>query len=757
MKRLNLPTATLAGLAGLVGMAAAAGAAEVLVEAEAFDRTGGWVIDQQFMDVMGSPYLLAHGLGRPVKTAATQVEFPETGTYHLWVRTKDWVPEDEWSPGRFTVVVDGTPADAVFGMAKPEWHWQPGGTVRVKQKRVRIELVDMTGFEGRCDALYFTTHSSVRPPAEAGAEMDAWRRRLLGLPETPPSAGEFDVVVTGGGIAGTSAAVAAARLGSRVALVQDRPVLGGNASAEIRVHTGGDAGPNIVPEINAPYRAGAGAEPHPTLRFDRRRHAVVRAEKNIHLFLNTHVFRVQTQGDRITSADGKHIRTGKELRFAAPVFIDCTGDGWVGFWAGAEYRVGREARDRHNESIAPEKADRMTLGTSLMWGSRKTDHPVHFPELPWAQKIAKDMEATEGNWTWEYGHYLDTVEDAEEIRDYLLRAIYGAWSNAKNGSDQAKYANLELSHVPFVAGKRESRRLIGDYILTQGDIQACRQFPDGVAEGSWSIDLHYPKDYEKYPFRTYAEFNKVKPYPIPYRCLYSKNIDNLLMAGRCVSLTHVALGSVRVMNTGGQLGVAAGVAAYLCNKHKTTPRGVYKEHLDELLDILAGRGEYEGALAPSAEAARAAAMPVPEAGDVAAGVLTASSTRCTGGYPLTDVPDDLLGAACVTAARGDYHAPGAAYAFTVDRPATVFLAVHDRGSAGLPEGWTRTDRRIRWKTGSGKKVYTDTLWRMDVEKGRVEVPPHLGREGRTYGLPHLAIVVPKQGDTVTVTPVSPQG
>jgi len=362
------------------------------------------------------------------------------------------------------------------------------------------------------------------------------------------------------------------------------------------------------------------------------------------------------------------------------------------------------------------------------------------------------MEATGGNWTWEYGHYLDTIKDAEEIRDYLLRAIYGAWSNAKNGSNQAKYANLELSHVPFVAGKRESRRLIGDTILTQGDIQACRQFPDGVAHGSWSIDLHYPKDYEKYPFRTYAQFNKVKPYPIPYRCLYSKNIANLLMAGRNVSLTHVALGSVRVMNTGGQLGVATGAAAFLAKKHSTTPRGVYREHLQELLDILQGRGEYEGALEPTGEAARIAAEPVPLPTDLAVGTLTVSSARCTGGYPVADVPEELVGLPCVTVLRGPMGAPGAAYAFTVDRPATVYLAVHDRGNARLPKGWEKTGLRLQWKTGSDTKTYTDTVWRKDVPAGRVDVPPHLGREGKYYGLPHLVSVKPKEGAAIEVKP-----
>ena len=589
-----LPIFRTALAAGLVlGGGAAAGAAEVLVETESVGERGGWVVDQQFMDVMGSPYLLAHGLGRPVAPARTQVEFPAPGAYRLWVRTKDWVPGHQ--PGRFMVVVDGAPARAVFGTQGRGWLWQDGGTVEVRAKSASVEVVDVTGFDGRCDALLFTTDVGLVPPNEPGPAMDTWRRRLLGLPDVPPSAGEFDVVVVGGGIAGTSAAVAAARLGCRVALVHDRPVLGGNASAEIRVHTGGQPGDRIVGEINATYDKEAGAEPHPARGFDERRHAVVEAEKNVQVFLNTHVFRARTEGRRIASVDGRHVMLGKELRFAAPIFIDCTGDGSVGAWAGAEFRVGREARAEHGESIAPEKADRMLLGTSLMWGTRETDHETAFPLVPWCKDVARDLEAAGGDWTWEYGHYLDTITEAEEIRDYLLRAIYGAWSNAKNGSNQARYARRELSHVPYVAGKRESRRLIGDYILTQGDLEASRPLPDGVATGSWSIDLHVPTDY---PFRAKAEFNKVEPYPIPLRCLYSRTIENLMMAGRSISVTHVALGSTRVMNTGGQMGVAVGAAAWLCKKHATVPRGIYEKHLDELLDIVNGRGPYKDALKP---------------------------------------------------------------------------------------------------------------------------------------------------------------
>lgn len=739
----------LSTFAFLVAAAPAAGAAEVLVEAESFAERGGWVVDQQFMDIMGSPYLLAHGMGRPVAPARTHVEFPEPGAYRLWVRTKDWIPEHH--PGTFKVVIDGVPAAAVFGMKGKGWIWQDGGTIEVRGRKAWVELADLTGFEGRCDALYFTTDTNAKPPNEPGEAMDAWRRRLLRLPAVPPSAGQFDAVVVGGGIAGTSAAIAAARMGCKVALVQDRPVLGGNASSEIRVHTGGQVGPNIVGEINAPYNKGAGVTPHPTLRLDQRRHAVVEAEKNITLFLNVHAFRVRTEGGRITSVDGKHIVTGVELRFEAPVFIDCTGDGSIGYWAGAEYRMGREGRRSHDESIAPDTSDKMTLGASLMWGSVAGAEESTFPKVPWGVEVAKDMEAVQGNWTWEYGHYLHTIRDAEEIRDTMFRAIYGAFSNAKNGKDRAKHAKRQLSHVPYVGGKRESRRLIGDYILTQGDLQATRQFPDGVATGSWSIDLHYPKDFKKYPFRTYAQFNKVKPYPIPFRCLYSKDVENLMMAGRDVSVTHVALGSTRVMNTCGQMGVAVGAAAGLCKKHGATPRGVYKEHLEELLDILAGRGDYEGALRPTGAAAQAAAMSVPDASGLEVGAVRKGAHRCTGGYEIVEMPDDLAGLPCVTVTRGSWQAPGAGYAFEVDRPATVYLAVHERGHANLPKGWQKTDMQILWKTPGSDRTYTDRVFRQDFPPGNVRIPPHTGTDGTNYGLPHMAIVRGKDGANVSVT------
>lgn len=557
-------------------------AAELLVEAESFRYHGGWVLDPQFLDVMGSPYLLAHGLGRPVANARTEVELPSAGRYAVWVRTKDWVPE--YDPGRFKVLIDGHGLATVFGTRGRDWMWHGAGIVEIGSRKVSIELEDLTGFDARCDALFFTTDYSFVPPREPDERMYTWRRKLLGLPEVPPAAGLFNAVVVGGGISGCSAALAAGRLGLAVALIQNRPVLGGNASSEIRIHPWGPPKWAIVDEV-----AGAGRE------------EVMRAETKASLFLGWHAFRVQKDGNRILSLDAKNTRTNRELRFSTPVFIDCTGDGAIGYWAGAEYREGREARSEHNESLAPEVADRMTHGDTLRFAVRMGDAPCPFPNVPWATAVSKDFIDLSGKplHYWEAGHWLDSATEAEYSRDQLFRAIYGTFSTAKTKHPK-KLANLELTWVSHIAARGESRRLMGDHILTENDIRNATPFPDAVALGPGCFFcLHLPSD--RYEFRNDPDASKLQwtnktPNPIPFRCLYSRNIANLMMAGRCLSATHVAYASVKVMKTGGKTGVAVGAAAYLCKKHDTTPRGVYQNHIRELQDIVFQRGEYERAL-----------------------------------------------------------------------------------------------------------------------------------------------------------------
>jgi hypothetical protein len=577
----------------LLLLCASSSAGEViLVEAEGFQERGGWVVDQQFMDQMGSPFLLAHGLGEPVADASTTVKVAEAGTYQVYVRTRDWVAPH--GPGKFQVLVDGQPLKPAFGtQGDGKWFWQDGGRVELKAGTVKVALKDLTGFEGRCDAVLFVKDGAVKPPDDLTG-MAAFRRKALGLPEKPQDAGMFDLVVVGGGVAGTCAAISAARLGLKVALIQDRPVLGGNNSSEIRVHRGGGVGGpfpknnDVLNDLGSSGRGNAGAAES---YGDAPKLKAVQAEKNIALFLNTHVFAVEKDAERIKAVIGKGVLTGEELRFAGAFFADCTGDGTVGFLGGADFRQGRESKAETGEALAPEKADRQTMGSSNLWYSKQTVGPAPFPECPWALKATS--EATKGDWEWESGFTLDQVADAEKVRDHNLRAIYGTWDYTKNrGPNKAKHASLKLDWVAYVAGKRESRRLLGDVILTQQDVVEQRPFPDACFVTTWTIDLHYPmpantKDFAGEEFRSVAKHVTIKPYAVPFRCLYSRNVPNLFMAGRNISVTHVALGTVRVMNTTGMMGTVVGRAAYLCGKLNVGPRELYSQHLDELKRLLA--------------------------------------------------------------------------------------------------------------------------------------------------------------------------
>ena len=572
------------------------GADCLLVEARAFADHGGWVLDPQFEDVMGAPYLLAHGMGKPVANATTAVQFPSTGTYTLWVRTRTWCPGPWEAPGRYRIHIDGSPLAITFG-TEEGWAWQRGGSVSINKGTTTIALEDLTGFEGRCDALFFSKKSDFVPPVEV-EPMKAWRRELMGIPQKPKKQESFDVVVIGGGMAGCGAAVAAARSGIRVALVHDRPVLGGNASGEIRVHTIGIAGKNggMIGELDSKHWANGSAE---SLADDKKRHTTVDAEKNITQFLDWRLYDVQVAEKTITSIDAHHNRTGEGMRISAPIFIDCTGDAWVGFRAGAEFRYGREAKsdfdegwDKYKELWSPEKADKWTMGVSVLWNSEEVSEAVTFPDVPWAKPVAKDYSSVNGEWQWEFARPdLDQIQDGETLRDHMFRAIYGSFANGKK---EEKHAKRQLKWVGFIAGRRESRRLMGDHLYTLQDIVKNTNFPDTVVEETREVDVHFQKVLKGYPvdYISEAMFMKVGRYYIPFRSLYSKDISNLMMAGRCFSCTHVALGGPRVQKTTAQMGIATGYAAALCKKHKTNPRGVATDHIKELRTMV---GYSEGA------------------------------------------------------------------------------------------------------------------------------------------------------------------
>lgn len=599
----------------------------VFIEAESFSNPGGWVIDQQSIDIMGSSYLLAHGLGVPVKDARTIIKIPSDGDYNVWVRTRDWVApwNAKGAPGRFQVLINNVTLDTIFGTKGKSWYWQQGDKVTLKEGECELLIHDLTGFEGRCDAILLTRDHNFIPP-DGREELDNFRKAALDYDPSPENGGDYDLVVVGGGMAGCCAAVSAARYGCRVALIQNRPVLGGNNSSEVRVGLSGliyqQPYPNLgrlVDEIgsvghwnlyeanldpssprsqkiletiaNNPEKKIHNAGPAGNYGDDRKTD-VVSSEPNITLFLNTHVFKAEKEGDRITAVTGKNISTGKEIRIMGNIFADCTGDGNLGYLAGADYRIGRESRSETGESGAPEKSDSLVMGTSVQWYAEETDQPSSFPECEWAVQFDENtcFKVTRGDWDWEAGLTRDQIMEIEFIRDYAFRVTYGNWDFIKNKSiDRDKFSKWKLAWVAYIGGKRESRRLMGDVILKEQDLLNRIEYPDASFTTTWGIDLHYPVSSEGFtgePFRSVAKTVKINPYPVPYRCLYSRNIRNLFMAGRCISVTHVALGSVRVMRTGGMMGEVVGMAASVCRNRNALPRDVYEEYLDDLKKLM---------------------------------------------------------------------------------------------------------------------------------------------------------------------------
>jgi hypothetical protein len=576
-----------AALAALTISATAAD--QVLIEAESFADHGGWSLDTQFIEIMGSPYLIAHGLGSPVKDATTTVKFPSTGTYRVWVRTKDWVAR--WKapghPGRFQVMIDGKPLPETFGTKSAEWFWHDGGTVEVGKPEATVAIKDLTGFNGRCDAIFFTQDASAIPP-DGGDALAGWRTKALGLPEKPIDAGSYDLVVCGGGYGGMGAAISAARMGLKVALIQNRPVLGGNGSSEIRVWAMGGIRRGLYPnigEIVEEFQDYAKESPGKHEEFgDDKKEKVVRGEKNISLFLNSHVMSVEMRDPQnIEAVVAIDTRNSERRRFSGKFFVDSTGHAYVGAMAGAEQTI----RQREH------------LGMSNMWRWADAGSPQSFPETPWALNLEMEdfpyPQRFHGQWFWESGFDIDPLYGLEETRDWNLRAVYGAFNAMKNKGGKAQHANAKLEWVAYIGGTRESRQLIGDIVLTRDDITEKRHYPDGTVPTTWDIDLHYPKEqytkkFPENPFISKAVFDKrvdrKHGYPVPYRTFYSKNIENLFMAGRNISVTHEALGTVRVMKTGGMIGEVVGKAASICVKNGCTPRAVYERYFGELKELL---------------------------------------------------------------------------------------------------------------------------------------------------------------------------
>ncbi|MHC4505005.1 MAG: FAD-dependent oxidoreductase [Planctomycetota bacterium] len=648
MRSSRILVLVLTGALAVVGVAADAEEEHVFVQAEGFDEFGGWVLDQQFMDQMGSPFLLAHGLGVPVEDATKVVDVPEAGSYRVWVRTRDWVApwKAPGAPGRFQVLVDGKPLEVTFGTGGAEWHWQDGGTVELSAGKATLALHDLTGFEGRCDAVLLTTDTTFKPPNDLET-MLPWRRKLLGTPDAPADGGSYDLVVVGGGIAGTCAAVAAARLGLAVCLVQDRPVLGGNNSSEVRVWLAGATNGSLYPRVGdlvnefrqkrkAHYGPGNKAE----LYEDDMKLGVVRAEKTLTLLLEHRVNAAETSKERIQAVVAQHTHSGRRLRIEGRWFVDGTGDGCVGYLAGADYEMTKQGH----------------MGRCNLWNVIDTGRPQTFPRCPWALDLSdrpfpgrggRGGITKLGGWYWESGFDHDPFEKGEYIRDWNFRAMYGAWDCLKN-VDKV-YPDHKLNWAAYVSGKRESRRLMGEVILNRKHLFDRVEFPDRCVVTGWKIDLHLPdkryeKGFEGDGFISKAHFKSYPmPFYVPYRCFYSRNVGNLFMVGRCVSVTHGALGTTRVMKTGGLMGEVVGMAASVCVKHDCDPRDVYREHLAELKELLTrGVGNSRKAAASGpAPGARSAPAWLAAAGENLArsARLVVSGTHASGRYPASRLND----------------------------------------------------------------------------------------------------------------------
>jgi hypothetical protein len=402
-----------------------------------------------------------------------------------------------------------------------------------------------------------------------------------------------DVCIVGGGMAGLIAALAAARHGAKVVLVQDRPVLGGNSSSEIRMHICGAHGENMRETgiLEALHLENHYRNPQPNYSiWDSVLYGAAVEQEGLTLLLNCTVNHLEMNENRIAAVRAWQLTTETTHTIRATQFIDASGDGILAPLSGAEYRIGREAREEFDESIAPVEADSKTMGMSCLFQAREYDRPMPFTPPSWAHKFRKpeDLRGRDINlygtnfWWMEVGGEQDSIHDTETLRDELLKIAFGVFDYIKNyAPDCDKYANWGLDWQGFLPGKRESRRYVGDHMLTQNDIEAEGRFDDIVAYGGWSMDDHFPAGF--YHPKAGTIFHPApSPYGIAYRTLYSRNIENLFCAGRCHSATHAAMSSTRVMATTSLMGQAAGTAAALAVQHSTSPRGVYESHMAEL-------------------------------------------------------------------------------------------------------------------------------------------------------------------------------
>ena len=569
-------------------------ASALMIECESFTNKGGWTLDPSSMGEMGSSYLMAHGYGVPVKDASTEFSVERTGRYRVMVRTRNWAAEwTKGAPGLFRVLTDGRDLGSTMGDNGPTWRWAMAGEIELAAGRHVLALRDMTGFNGRCDAVVVTDGACDETTLE--------NLRLENQARTPVDGGTYNFIVVGGGISGICAAHASARATARTLLIQDRDIVGGCNSSEIRVGLGGDihVGPNVrlgnVVEEIQPIVGGGGVDGGDDYEDGRKMRSFRAGHIPRFLKLRTgeRVFAVETnETGAIRAVLSRNVRSGVVTRFCSDLFCDATGDAVLARLAGCATMHGREARSTFGEISAPETADRQVMGHSIQWRTAKVPGSS-FPDISgWALPIDESSATYSrvGGWAQEAGQYRDMAKETEQIRDYGLLAIFSNWHYLKNVSPRRKeFANDRFTWISPIGGKREGYRVVGDYVFTQNDLEGQRTFPDGTAAVTWDIDQHFPDPANAAafaePFRSCAYHRGFGPQPVavPYRCLYARDCPNLFLAGRHVSVSHVALAAVRVQRTLGMLGEVVGIAAALAWEHGCSPRMLYTDYLPELM------------------------------------------------------------------------------------------------------------------------------------------------------------------------------
>lgn len=596
--------------------------AKIWIDAVRFDEKGDWRVETQFVRETGGAYLLAVNTpGYPAQDAKTALVVGEPGMYRVWVRTRNWLRPD--APGRFRALIDGERIGIEMGsLPTDRWTWQAAGDVFLESGEHTLVMRDTTGYFPRFSAVLITDDMDYTPSPE-WERIRAERAALLGESDEIRRSAPYDLVVAGAGPGGIPAAIAAARLGYSVALLHSRPAVGGNAAREANVGFDGAY-------IRHPgMREGGIAEEIRRLRDSQDKQFCDALEQlcaeteNLSVILNACVIGAEMDSSKgeasINAAIAVDTITGVRTAYPAKMFIDATGDGWLGYYAGAAHRVGREAFWQHKEAHAPLYPDTRTMSGCLMGAKdliklpieRQRDcgdmlsyyavdsgepSPFHAPK--WAQILPEKLHRWPnrlhtGEWWIENPTDFDDLFDAELTRDHLMLISLAYFDWLKNSYERRDLAaNLKIVGFPTFNAKRESRRLIGDYILTEDDVVNAKPFHDAVAYAGWSVDVHnqdgiFSGAKGPYDFDLQVGVNQV-----PYRCLYSKNVSNLLMAGRCISVSHVALGTVRVENTLATIGQAAGSAAALCLSLGVTPRELGQTHLKALQQRLLRDDQY---------------------------------------------------------------------------------------------------------------------------------------------------------------------